>query len=146
MLGPYEIKSVLGVGGMGEIYRARDCRLNRDVAIKVLREDGASADLRSRFECEARAVAALNHSDPQTRSELQSAKLYTNKNSRRDDPIKDANGSVDLYVGPTAPAGKEKNWTQSVPGKASYTCLRLYGPLEPWFDKTWRPGEVELVK
>jgi eukaryotic-like serine/threonine-protein kinase len=60
-LGPYEIKSTLGVGGMGEVYRARDSRLNRDVAIKVLREDGASADLRSRFEREARAVASLNH-------------------------------------------------------------------------------------
>src|SRR5271156_2737882 len=60
-LGPYEIKAALGVGGMGEVYRARDSRLNRDVAIKVLREDGASADLRSRFEREARAVAALNH-------------------------------------------------------------------------------------
>jgi eukaryotic-like serine/threonine-protein kinase len=61
-LGNYEIKSVLGVGGMGEVYRARDSRLNRDVAIKVLREEvAASADLRSRFEREARAVAALNH-------------------------------------------------------------------------------------
>jgi serine/threonine protein kinase len=46
---------------MGEVYRARDSRLNRDVAIKVLREDGVSAELRSRFEREARAVAALNH-------------------------------------------------------------------------------------
>jgi eukaryotic-like serine/threonine-protein kinase len=61
-LGHYEIKSVLGVGGMGEVYRARDTRLNRDVAIKVLHEDGAtSPDQRSRFEREARAVAALNH-------------------------------------------------------------------------------------
>src|SRR5271165_2290659 len=63
-LGPYEIKSPLGVGGMGEVYRARDSRLNRDVAIKVLRQDsttGSSPDLRSRFEREARAVAALNH-------------------------------------------------------------------------------------
>ena len=55
-LGSYEIKSPLGVGGMGEVYRARDSRLNRDVAIKVLREDGACADLRCRFEREARAV------------------------------------------------------------------------------------------
>jgi serine/threonine protein kinase len=60
-LGPYEIKSTLGIGGMGEVYRARDSRLNRDVAIKVLRENGSSPDLRSRFEREARAVAALNH-------------------------------------------------------------------------------------
>jgi serine/threonine protein kinase/Tol biopolymer transport system component len=63
-LGPYEVKSTLGVGGMGEVYRARDLRLNREVAIKVLRQDsasGSSSDLRSRFEREARAVAALNH-------------------------------------------------------------------------------------
>jgi eukaryotic-like serine/threonine-protein kinase len=61
-LGNYEIKSVLGVGGMGEVYRARDARLNRDVAIKVLREEGAAiAEVRSRFEREARSVAALNH-------------------------------------------------------------------------------------
>src|SRR5277367_2955649 len=61
-LGPYEIRSTLGVGGMGKVYRAHDTRLNRDVAIKVLREDDtASAESRSRFEREARAVAALNH-------------------------------------------------------------------------------------
>jgi eukaryotic-like serine/threonine-protein kinase len=60
-LGPYEIRSTLGAGGMGEVYRAYDSRLRRDVAIKVLREADASADLRSRFEREARAVAALNH-------------------------------------------------------------------------------------
>jgi len=61
-LGNYEIKSVLGVGGMGEVYRAWDPRLNREVAIKVLREEGAtSADQRSRFEREGRALAALSH-------------------------------------------------------------------------------------
>lgn len=61
-LGPYEIKSLLGAGGMGEVYRARDPRLNRDVAIKVLRADGAINDsARARFEREARAVAALTH-------------------------------------------------------------------------------------
>lgn len=61
-LGPYEIRSALGTGGMGEVYRARDPRLNRDVAIKVLRSDGSVSDYGSaRFEREARAVAALNH-------------------------------------------------------------------------------------
>jgi eukaryotic-like serine/threonine-protein kinase len=61
-LGPYEILSTLGVGGMGEVYRAHDSRLHRNVAIKVLREDGAAdIDHRIRFEREARAVAALNH-------------------------------------------------------------------------------------
>jgi len=61
-LGPYEIQSPLGAGGMGEVYRARDTRLGRDVAIKVLPEALAKdADRLRRFEQEARTVAALNH-------------------------------------------------------------------------------------
>jgi serine/threonine protein kinase len=61
-IGPYEILSSLGAGGMGEVYRARDTRLGRDVAIKVLPEALArDADRLRRFETEARAVAALNH-------------------------------------------------------------------------------------
>jgi len=61
-LGPYEILSPLGAGGMGEVYRARDTRLHRDVALKVLPSDVAGdPSRRQRFEMEARAVAALNH-------------------------------------------------------------------------------------
>ena len=61
-LGPYEILSLLGAGGMGEVYRARDTRLNREVAIKVLPEALAhDADRLRRFEQEARTIAALNH-------------------------------------------------------------------------------------
>lgn len=83
--------------------------------------------------------------DPQTRSELQTSQRFPSKNSKRDQLITNADGSVDLYYGPKAPAGKEANWTQTVPGKGWFVLLRLYGPLEPWFDKTWRPGEFELV-
>jgi eukaryotic-like serine/threonine-protein kinase len=61
-LGPYEVLSALGAGGMGEVYRARDARLDRDVAIKVIASDVAADPLlRERFDREARAVAALNH-------------------------------------------------------------------------------------
>src|SRR6516225_9930121 len=61
-LGVYEIGSPLGAGGMGEVYRARDPRLGRDVAIKVLpAEFSVDADRLRRFEQEARAAAALNH-------------------------------------------------------------------------------------
>ncbi|HKD19807.1 MAG TPA: protein kinase [Thermoanaerobaculia bacterium] len=61
-LGPYEIVAPLGAGGMGEVYRARDARLNREVAIKVLPERvAADAGAMSRFEREAKAVAALSH-------------------------------------------------------------------------------------
>src|SRR5438046_8587793 len=55
-LGPYEILAPLGAGGMGQLYRARDPRLNRDVAIKV-----SAAQFSERFEREAEAIAALNH-------------------------------------------------------------------------------------
>jgi Tol biopolymer transport system component len=61
-LGPYEILSPLGAGGMGEVYRARDSKLDRDVAVKVLPEElAAHPDALARFEREAKAVAALNH-------------------------------------------------------------------------------------
>src|SRR5262244_4194137 len=61
-LGPYEILAPLGSGGMGDVYRARDTRLGRDVAVKVLPEAFAKeADRLRRFEQEARTIAALNH-------------------------------------------------------------------------------------
>jgi eukaryotic-like serine/threonine-protein kinase len=61
-LGPYEILSAIGAGGMGEVYRARDTRLDRIVAIKILPDTRVGrADLRERFEREARAIASLNH-------------------------------------------------------------------------------------
>ena len=61
-LGPYEIVSLIGAGGMGEVYKARDTRLNRTVAIKVLPEQfSARPDLKQRFEREAQTIAALNH-------------------------------------------------------------------------------------
>src|SRR5271170_3593056 len=63
-LGPYEIQSPLGAGGMGEVYRARDARLNRDVAIKILPASfSADPDRLQRFAQEARAAAALNHAN-----------------------------------------------------------------------------------
>jgi hypothetical protein len=84
--------------------------------------------------------------DPQTRSELQTSQPFPSKNNKRDKLIENTDGSVDLYYGPKSPAGKEANWTQTVAGKNWFVLFRLYGPLEPWFDKTWRPGEFELVK
>ena len=61
-LGPYEVLGPLGAGGMGEVYRAKDTRLDRSVAIKVLPSHlSSNPDLRARFEREARTVSSLNH-------------------------------------------------------------------------------------
>jgi hypothetical protein len=83
--------------------------------------------------------------DPQTRSELQTGQSLPSKNNKREKLIANADGSVDLWIGPKPPAGKEANWVQTVPGKGWFGIFRLYGPLEPWFEKTWRPGEIEQV-
>ena len=83
--------------------------------------------------------------DPQTRSELQTSQPYPSKNNKRDDLEYNADGSVDLYFAPNPPAGKEMNWTQTVPGKGWFAILRLYGPLESWFDKTWQPGDLVKI-
>jgi len=61
-LGPYEILAPLGAGGMGEVYRARDTRLGRDVAVKVITAQVAvTEDVRARFEREAKTISSLNH-------------------------------------------------------------------------------------
>lgn len=84
--------------------------------------------------------------DPQTRSELQTSQPYPGLNNTKAKFITNADGSVDLYFGPKAPAGKEANWLATVPKKGWFAIFRLYSPLEPWYDKTWRLGEIELVK
>ena len=80
--------------------------------------------------------------DTQTRSVLQTDQRYTALSSEMGTVQSNPDGSVDVYFGPEAPAGEESNWIQTVPGKGWFTILRLYGALEPWFDKTWRPGEM----
>ncbi len=84
--------------------------------------------------------------DNQTRSMIQTNQKAPSVTSQEKDLKKNADGSVDVYFGPKAPDGYENNWVQTLPGKGWFMILRLYGPLEPWFDKTWRPGEIELVK
>jgi len=83
--------------------------------------------------------------DPQTRSMLQTDQRFPSVSSQKEDLVVNDDGSVDVNFGPEPPAGHEGNWIQTVPGKGWFCFFRLYGPLEPWFDKTWRPGEIELV-
>ena len=84
--------------------------------------------------------------DNQTRSMLQTDQRFPGIDSKKEALQKDPDGSVDIYVAPQAPEDFESNWIQSVPDKSWSVLLRLYGPLDPWFDKTWVPGDFELVE
>ena len=84
--------------------------------------------------------------DNQTRSMLQTDQNYPQVSSLDEGLMVNSDGSVDIYFGPKAPEGKENNWIQTIPGKGWNMLFRLYGPLEPWFDKTWKLSEIELVK
>ncbi len=84
--------------------------------------------------------------DNQTRSMLQTDQQFPSVSSARKSTQKNADGSFDIYFGPTSPKGKEGNWIQTIPGKGWNMLFRLYGPMQAWFDKTWMPGDPELVK
>ena len=86
---------------------------------------------------------AVTAYDPLSRSLLDSGGNITVSSTRGVDANPD--GSVDIYFGPAPPEGMESNWVQTVPGKSWNVILRLYGPLEPWFEKAWRPGDIELM-
>jgi hypothetical protein len=64
----------------------------------------------------------------------------------RDNPVQNADGSTDIYLGPKAPAGQEKNWLATVPGRGYFAILRLYSPTEPALAKQWKPSDVVKVK
>jgi hypothetical protein len=83
--------------------------------------------------------------DTQTRSLLQTDDPYPSLTILTGTVRQSPDGSTDVYFGPAPPEGRESNWIQTVAGKGWFTILRLYGPLEPWFDKTWRPGEIEAA-
>jgi hypothetical protein len=84
--------------------------------------------------------------DAQTRSLLQTSQPFPTIGSQDKAIQKNSDDSYDIYFGPKPPTGKENNWLQTIPGKSWFTIFRTYGPLEPWINKTWRPGEIELVQ
>ena len=89
---------------------------------------------------------AVTMYDTQTRSQLQTRNPLPTLGSQTKGVKKNADGSYDIYFAPKPPKGKEGNWLQTIPGKSWFVILRMYGPLKPWIDKTWRPSELERVK
>ncbi len=83
--------------------------------------------------------------DALTASGLDNGQSFPSLNSH-DHPAANADGSVDLYVGPASPSGKQANWLQSVPGKGYFVILRLYGPKEEYLSLGWKPSDLEEMK
>ena len=75
------------------------------------------------------------------------SKLFQAKNNKRNKDLKyNSDGSIDLYFGPKAPKGKDANWIETVPNKGWFAIIRLYGPLKPWFNQRWKPGDITKIK
>lgn len=83
--------------------------------------------------------------DGQTRSLLETDQQSAGIDSTQPGIKTNADGSVTVWFSAKAPAGQEGNWVQTMPGKSWNALLRLYAPLEPWFDKSWKPGDFEQV-
>jgi hypothetical protein len=82
----------------------------------------------------------------QTRSMLETDQKLAGLDSTLPNFVMNPDGSATVWFAPTAPAGKEGNWVQTMPGKGFNVLFRLYGPLEPWFDQSWKPGDLEEIK
>ena len=93
----------------------------------------------------AKTFWAIDIYDTQTRSLLQTDNPCPSINNRYGDVHTEPNGEIVIAFGPNPPASTGTNWLQTVPEKSWFPILRLYGPLEPWFDGTWQPGEIEVA-
>ena len=82
--------------------------------------------------------------DAETRSMIANDQGISSRNSYQQLAAND-DGAIDLYFGPESPAGKEGSWVQTNPGTAFFLYFRWYGPLEPYFDKTWKLADVERL-
>jgi len=84
--------------------------------------------------------------DLETRRPVENSTRVVDRSSRQPDLLKNADGSVDLYFGPKPAQGHEANSLITVPGRAWFPLLRLYGPLQPYFDRTWSLPDIETVR
>lgn len=82
--------------------------------------------------------------DAESRSMLQNGRPFPSV-SQYTDPEANADGSVDVWFGPEAPAGHERNWIPTVPGKGWFTIVRFYSPLQPFFDQSWKADDIVPV-
>jgi len=82
----------------------------------------------------------------QTRAMLQTDQRFPGLDQNKEGLKVNKDGSVDIYFGPKPPKGLKNNWIQTIPNRGWNMLFRVYGPLDPWFDKEWYPGDPELVE
>jgi len=83
--------------------------------------------------------------DPLSRLMIRTSQSWPSIFSNKKNLIYNPDGSVDAWFGPESEEGKCNNWIKTIPGEKWYMILRLYYPLKTWFNKGWRPGEIEEV-
>jgi hypothetical protein len=122
--------------GSAYAYTAHDA--NGDIL-----DGGGSYTLTIPADPPAKNFWSINVYDTQTRSLLQTDDPYPSVMSLADGVDANEDGSYTIRFGPDIPAAGTRNWIQTVPRKSWFPILRLYGPLQAWFDRTWQPGEIE---
>ena len=80
--------------------------------------------------------------DVDTRCLIDNEQQRGDRGSRDGELVANDDGSVDVFFGPTAPPGREGNWVQTIPGRHWFSYFRLYGPLESYFDRSWKLGDI----
>jgi hypothetical protein len=127
--------------GTGSAYAYTDHDTNGDIF-----DGGRSYRLRVEPDVPAKTFWAVDLYDTQTRSLLQiPSTLWPALSSRTGTLEANDDGSHDLYFGPTAPEGKESNCVETLPRKSWSAIVRIYGPLQPWFDLTWKLNDIEPI-
>jgi len=136
--------------GITPAMAARNVGVGSQYLIAYLDKDGNSLDGSKTYRIHlppnvpAKDFWSFTLYDNQTRSMLQTDQRFPGVDSLGKAKA-NADGSYDVYFSPKPPKGMESNWIQTVPGKGWNTIFRLYGPLEPFYDKTWKPSDPELV-
>jgi len=127
--------------GKGTAYLSA-CRDNKGRYL----DGGANYRLRVGANPPVKNFWAITAYDPTTRSLLDVGGNMNKSVGSRENPVANADGSVDVYFGPKAPKGMEKNWVPTNPDKGFFLVFRFYGPTEGFIDKSWVPNDLELVK
>ncbi|VVP15613.1 hypothetical protein PS900_03576 [Pseudomonas fluorescens] len=107
-------------------------------------DGGRSYRLRVPANVPAKLFWSITLYDTQTRGLIQNPQKIADRSSRQD-LLSNPDGSIDVIIGPATPAGYEKNWVPTTPGKSWYTYFRLFGPLEPFFERSWMLADIEPV-